>query len=407
MRVLSLNRGSSSLKLAMYSFAADGAPRPLFSGNLERIGRPNAALVWHDFAGDRESRIEVDAPGRCAEAEELVDWLAARLAIDQADAIGHRVVHGGPRYVGPERIGEPLLAELRRIAPFDPDHLPAEIALIEAFGRQRPDVPQIACFDTAFHRSMPRVARLLPIPRKYERTGIERYGFHGLSFAYLMEELARIGRHECRSHPPDRQECLSSCPAEGRVILAHLGAGASLAAVRAGQSVDTSMAFTPAAGLPMATRSGDLDPGLVSFLARSEGMTAEGFDDLVNHRCGLVGLSETTGDVRELLALEKSDSRAAEALACFCYQTKKWIGAFAAALGGLETLVFSGGIGENSPAMRGRICEGLEFLGLNLDPGRNQENAPLVSAGSSRVAVRVIRTNEEFMIAKASYRLVN
>ena len=199
---------------------------------------------------------------------------------------------------------------------------------------------------------MPRVARLLPIPRKYDRLGIQRYGFHGLSYGYLMEELARIGG-------PDE-----------RVILAHLGAGASLAAVRAGQSVDTSMGFTPAAGLPMATRSGDLDPGLVSFLAHSEGMTAEGFNELVNHRSGLVGLSETTGDVRELLALEKSDSRAAEALACFCYQTRKWIGAFAAALGGLETLVFSGGIGEHSPDVRARIARASNSWAWNWTPAR-------------------------------------
>jgi acetate kinase len=394
MHILSLNRGSSSLKLAMYSFEADGEPRLLFSGNLQRIGRPNAELRLHDPAGGAERRVEVDAPGRCAEAGELLDWLAGRLAIDQADVIGHRVVHGGPRYVGPERVAASLLAELHRLAPFDPDHLPAEIDLIEALGRRRPGVPQIACFDTAFHRSMPRVARLLPIPRKYEALGIQRYGFHGLSFEYLMEELTRIGR----------QEGLPSCPAEGRVILAHLGAGASLAAVRAGTGIDTSMAFTPAAGLPMATRSGDLDPGLVSFLARSEGITAEAFDDLVNRRCGLLGLSETTGDVRELLALEKSDPRAADALACFCYQTKKWIGAFAAALGGLDTLVFSGGIGENSPDMRGRICEGLEFLGLELAADANKNNAPRISAPSSRVAVRVIETNEELMIAKACRR---
>jgi acetate kinase len=396
MRVLSLNRGSSSLKLAMYSFEGGGEPRLMFSGNLERIGQPSATFVLHDLAAGRESRAEVDAPGRSAEAQELVDWLAGRSAIDQADAIGHRVVHGGSRYVGPERVSGALLAELRRIAPFDPDHLPAEIDLIEALARRRPETPQVVCFDTAFHRTMPRVARLLPIPRKYDRMGVQRYGFHGLSFEYLMEELGRIGR----------REGLPSCPAEGRVILAHLGAGASLAAIRAGKSIDTSMAFTPAAGLPMATRSGDLDPGLVSFLARSEGMTAEKFDELVNHRCGLLGLSETSGDVRELLALEQNDSRAAEALACFCYQTRKWIGAFAAALGGLEMLVFSGGIGEHSPDMRGRICEGLEFLGVELNPGENQNNAPLISAGSSRVAVRVVPTNEEIMIAKACRRLV-
>jgi acetate kinase len=255
---------------------------------------------------------------------------------------------------------------------------------------------------------MPQVARLLPIPRKYERMGIERYGFHGLSFEYLMEELGRIGRTDIPRTRHAPRDVLADAEREeyGRVILAHLGAGASLAAVRGGVSIDTSMAFTPTAGLPMATRSGDLDPGLLSFLARSEGMAAEAFDELVNHRCGLLGMSETTGDVRELLRLEKNDERAAEALACFCYQTKKWIGAFAAALGGLDTLVFSGGIGENSAELRARICEGLEFLGLKLAPEQNQKNAPLISAQTSRVAVHVIRTNEELMVAKACCRIL-
>jgi acetate kinase len=238
---------------------------------------------------------------------------------------------------------------------------------------------------------MPRVARLLPIPRKYDRQGIERYGFHGISFAYLMEELARTAGTKA---------------AEGCVILAHLGAGASLAAVRGGTCIDTTMSFTPTAGLPMATRSGDLDPGLVSFLARSEGITAEGFHELVNHRCGLLGVSETSGDFRDLLARQTGDVRAAEAIALFCYQTKKWIGAFAAGLGGLDTLVFSAGIGENSPDARTRICDGLQFLGIEIDPERNRSNAAVISPDQSRVAVRVIPTNEELMIAKATYRLI-
>ncbi len=295
------------------------------------------------------------------------------------------------RYSGPERVTQELLDELRRISPFDPDHMPDEIALMEAIRRRWPAVPQVACFDTAFHRRMPRVARLLPIPRKYDRLGIERYGFHGLSYEYLMEELARVAGPEV---------------ARGRVILAHLGAGASLAAVRDGRSIDTTMAFTPTAGLPMATRTGDLDPGLFSFLARSEQISAEGFHDLVNHHCGLLGVSETSGDVRDLLSREATDVRAAEALAMFCYQTKKWIGAMAAALHGLDTLVFAGGIGENSPQVRSRICDGLHFLGVELDPARNQVNAPLISTDTSRAPVRVIPTDEELMIARATHRAV-
>ena len=369
MLVLALNRGSSSLKAAA----------------LFVLRRPAAGAA---VDGQSWSRLK---PGtrRCPATASTGS--SSGLGPEHVDAIGHRVVHGGPEYAGPQRVTEELLDELRRLSPFDPDHMPDEIALIEAIRDRWPEMPQVACFDTAFHRQMPRVARLLPIPRKYDRMGIERYGFHGLSYEYLMEELARTAGPEA---------------ARGRVILAHLGAGASLAAVRDGRSIDTTMAFTPTAGLPMATRTGDLDPGLFSFLARSEQMTAEGFHDLVNHRCGLLGVSETSGDVRDLLGREATDVRAAEALAMFCYQTKKWIGAMAAALGGLDTLVFAGGIGENSPEVRSRICDGLQFLGVELDPARNQVNAPLISTDTSRAAVRVIPTNEELMIARATYRVV-
>jgi acetate kinase len=237
---------------------------------------------------------------------------------------------------------------------------------------------------------MPRVARLLAIPRRYDADGVQRYGFHGLSYAYLMEELARLAGHEA---------------ADGRVILAHLGNGASLAAVRAGKSVDTTMAFTPTAGLPMSTRSGDLDPGLVSYLARTDGMTVEQFHEMVNTKSGLLGISEISPDLRDLLAHE-SDVRAAEAVAFFCYQTKKWIGAFAAALGGLDTLVFSGGIGENSAVIRARICDGLGFLCLLLDETRNITGEPIISQDKSEVTVRVIRTDEEIQIANSVSQLL-
>ena len=231
---------------------------------------------------------------------------------------------------------------------------------------------------------------MLPIPRRYAAEGVERYGFHGLSYAYLLEELRR----------------LDPAAARGRVILAHLGNGASLAAVHRGKCVDTSMGFTPAAGLVMSTRSGDLDPGLLSFLARREQMTPAQFDRMVNHESGLLGLSGTSSDVRDLLAREGRDRRAAEAVALFCYQAKKWIGAYAAALGGLDTLVFSGGIGENAPVIRERICAGLGFLGLKLSRPRNARHAPLISTDAGRVAVRVIRTDEELMIARSVYRML-
>jgi len=290
----------------------------------------------------------------------------------------------------PSRITRKLLLELHGITPYAPEHLPREIALIEALSRRHPKLPQVACFDTAFHHTMPRVAKLLPIPRRYAAKGVERYGFHGLSYAYLMEELAR----------------LDPAAAKGRVILAHLGNGASLAAVHRGKSIDTSMGFTPTAGLVMSTRSGDLDPGLLYYLTRTERMSAARFQRMVNHESGLLGVSGTSSDLRDLLAREDHDARAAEAVSLFCYQAKKWIGSYAAALGGLDTLVFAGGIGENAPMIRKRICEGLAFLGITLHGKRNAKNASLISTDTGRVAVRVIRTDEERMIARSVIRVL-
>jgi acetate kinase len=237
---------------------------------------------------------------------------------------------------------------------------------------------------------MPRVAKLLPIPRSYAAKGVQRYGFHGLSYAYLMEELSR----------------LDPVAAQGRVILAHLGNGASIAAVCRGKSIDTSMGFTPAAGLVMGTRSGDLDPGLLSFFTRTERMTPAQFERMVNHESGLLGVSGSSSDMRDLCARESSDIRAAEAVDLFCYQAKKWIGSYAAALGGVDTLVFAGGIGEHAPLIRKRICEGLGFLGISLDRKRNAKNAPLISTDAGRVKVRVIRTDEELMIARYVIRVL-
>jgi acetate kinase len=376
--VLAVNAGSSSLKFAVF---APGEPPPRrASGRVERIGQPRAALTL-DTAASRE----VAATDHAAALSLAVDALAARGV--GFEAIGHRIVHGGPRFLGPSTVTPDLLAELQRISPFDPEHLPAEIALIEAFARRFPRLPQVACFDTAFHRDLPRVSRLLPIPRKYEAEGVRRYGFHGLSYAYLTRALAR----EPGGVPP-------------RLVIAHLGNGASIAAVRDGTSVDTTMAFTPTAGLPMSRRSGDLDPGLVAYLARTEGMTPEQFHDMVNSRSGLLGISETSSDVRDLLAREAADVRAAEALAVFCYHVRKAIGAYAAALGGLDALVFSGGIGENAAVIRARVCDGLGFLGIALDPARNADHATVISTG--RVTVRVMRTDEEIEIARSTWEVL-
>jgi acetate kinase len=388
--ILTINGGSSSIKFALFE-VGDSRQRAL-EGELERIGLPDATLrVKSSNQADSFSR-PVTAPDHTVAVGILMDWIEERSGRDALSGVGHRVVHSGPKYSQPQPVSAEMIEELRRLSPFDPEHLPLEIELIEAFRRRHPALPQVACFDTAFHRTMPRVATLLPIPRRYEAAGVRRYGFHGLSYEFLMEELARLG---------------DPAATKGRVILAHLGNGASLAAVRDGKSIDTSMGFTPTAGLVMSSRSGDLDPGLVSYLARSEQMSATQFQEMVNHASGLLGVSETSSDMRDLLDREARDGRAAEAVALFCYQAKKWLGAFAAALGGLDTLVFAGGIGENAAAVRARICDELGFLGVELDQQRNAKNAPLISPDSGRVKVRVIRTDEEIMIARSVARLLD
>ncbi len=381
--ILTINGGSSSIKFAL--FEAGGALRRILEGGIERIGLPDAAFRVTGLDQADDVLRTVAAPDHTVAVGALMDWIEERRAGDALTAVGHRLVHGGPKYSEPQRITAEMIEDLRRLSPFDPEHLPEEIQLTEAFHRRFPDLPQVACFDTAFHHDLPRVARMLPIPRRFEAQGVRRYGFHGLSYAFLMGELARLAGTEA---------------AQARVILAHLGNGASLAAVRGGKSMDTSMSFTPTAGVPMSTRSGDLDPGLVWYLARTEGFDAKRFNEMVNFQSGLLGVSETSSDMRDLLDCETQDVRAAEAIALFCYQVKKWIGAFAAALGGLDTLVFAGGIGENAPMVRARICEGLGFLGINLDEKRNMANGGLISIDAAPVAVRVIRTDEELMIAR-------
>ncbi len=385
--VLAINGGSSSIRFAVYE--ARETPRRLLGGKIDRIGSSGTNLSVNDLAGRTQVHLRVAAGDHRAAVDFLLDWLDAQPVFASVTAVGHRVVHG-MRHSEPVRVTPRLIAELRRITPYDPDHLPREIGLIEAFVRRHPRLPQVACFDTAFHRCMPRVAKLLPIPRRYASNGVERYGFHGLSYTYLMEELGHIDRSATR----------------GRVILAHLGSGASLAAVRRGKSIDTSMGFTPTAGLVMSTRTGDLDPGLVYYLARTRRMTPAQFQEMANHESGLLGVSGTSSDMRDLLRREARDRRAADAVALFCYQARKWIGSYAAALGGLDTLVFSGGIGENAPFVRERICEGLGFLGIELSRKRNTRGAPLISPDAGRVKVRVIPTDEELMIARSVLRVL-
>jgi acetate kinase len=381
-RILTINGGSSSIKSALFE-VGDPLQR-ILRGGIERIGLPGATFQMKGLEKADNFSRSIKAPDYPTAVDALMDWIEENSRHDPLSAVGHRVVHGGPKYSKPQRITTEMVQYLHGLCPFDPEHLPGEILLIEAFQRRFPALPQVACFDTAFHHDLPQMARLLPIPRRYEAQGVRRYGFHGLSYTFLIEELARLAGPET---------------AKGRVILAHLGNGASLAAVRDGKSMDTSMSFTPTAGVPMSTRSGDLDPGLGWYLARTENMSPKQFNAMVNAQSGLLGISETSSDMRDLLNCESKDVRAAEAVDVFCYQVKKWIGGFAAALGGLDTLVFAGGIGEKASGIRTRICDGLGFLGITIDEKANALNESVISE-KGRVTVRVIATDEELMIAK-------
>jgi len=386
--ILTVNAGSSSIKFALYQ-VSEVLKQRLY-GKVDRIGLTGTNLTFHELDGKPQASRSLAAADHKSAARLLIDWFEAQKAFASVKAVGHRVVHG-MTHSEPEQVTPKLIDELHRITPYDPEHLPREIALIEAFQQRHPKLPQVACFDTAFHRTMPRVARLLPIPRRFDAIGIQRYGFHGLSYAYLMEELARVAGVKA---------------AQGRVILAHLGNGASMTAVHSGKSIDTSMGFTPTSGLLMSTRPGDLDPGVARYLMQAENLTPKQFNNLINHESGLLGISETSSDMRDLLDRETQDIRSAEAIALFCYQVKKWIGAFAAVLGGVETLVFSGGIGENAPEIRARICDGLGFLGIELEEKQNSANEGVISAAAGRVVVRIIRTDEELMIAKTVCRVL-
>jgi acetate kinase len=362
--VLAVNSGSSSIKYALFTFEAE--PSELTRGTLETRARERAA-------SDLISRVSSDLPQR------------------PLAGIGHRIVHGGPDHFEPARITPELLRSLECLVPFAPNHLPDEIALIQALFFTSADVPQFACFDTGFHRDLPDVARRLAIPEALTSAGVRRYGFHGLSYAFLLRELQRTAG--------DRA-------ARGRVVLAHLGSGSSLAAVKDGKPVDTTMGLTPLGGVVMSTRPGDLDPGILIHILRTTGMTTDQLEDMLSDASGLRGISNRTADMRELLANEASDPECRLAVSIYCYEIRKRIGAYAAALGGLDTLVFAGGIGEHSPDIRARICDGLEFLGVRLDERKNASHAPVISSSDDPVAVRVIPTDEEKMIAYAAHTLL-
>lgn len=381
--ILTVNAGSSSIKLAL--FAAHDTTQKVLEASIENIGQPSAKIV----TPDGKKPVSVDNHSDAGKL--LTEWLATQVAATSIKAVGHRIVHGGPDYYETLTATDEVLADLRKLAAFDPEHLPIELELVAVFQDALPQAEQVLCFDTAFHHDLPARSRLLPIPRHFEAKGLRRYGFHGLSYTYILEELRRVE---------------GETAATGKVVIAHLGSGASLAALQNGKPIDTTMSMTPASGIPMGTRSGDLDPGLALYFAHTEGYDAERFNHMVNFESGLLGISETTADMKKLLETEDEDERAKDAVDIFCYQAKKSIGSLAAALGGLNTLVFTGGMGENAPKIRARICEGLEFLGVTIDDARNQQGDRLISADGSQVGVHVIHTDEAATIARETAGLI-
>ncbi|MBS0632605.1 MAG: acetate/propionate family kinase [Verrucomicrobia bacterium] len=349
--ILTLNSGSSSLKFAVF----------------ENRGRTVRELARGSVAGTR-SKLET-----------VLDALAQR-GLPAPTRVGHRLVHGGPHHLAHARLTPRVQADLQAAVPFAPLHLPAELALIDAVAKRFPALPQYVCFDTAFHAALPERARRLPLPEAMVKGGVHRYGFHGLSYEYLVHTL---GARKL-----------------GRAVLAHLGNGASLAAVRDGRPVDTTMGFTPAGGIMMGTRPGDLDPGvIVHWLRRSRGSAAR-LEKIITHESGLRAVSGTTGDMEALLACRRRDPRARLAVEMFCYQVRQRIGALAAALGGIDTLVFTGGIGEHAAEIRREICADLGHLGIRIDGSLNRRSAPVISPSASRCLVRVTPTDEDRMIAR-------
>jgi len=376
--ILTINGGSSSIKFALFK-AYEGLQQ-ILSGTITNIGSKDIAFTIKEGNCNNSVKQKINASDFHSAIIFLIEWLEKQEWFEHIKAIGHRVVHG-MKHTEPEVISDALIKELKSISNYDPDHLPAEIEIIQIIKQKHPDLLQVACFDTAFHTTIPAVAKTFAIPKKYYDEGVQRYGFHGISYSYLMQELNKKNEAE----------------ATGKIILAHLGSGASLAAVKDGKCLDTSMGFTPAGGIVMSTRSGDLDPGVACYLMQ-QGMDAKGFNDLINHQSGLLGISGFSADMQELLQQEKEN--AALAIDIFCYQIKKFIGAYTAVLGGLDTLVFSGGIGEHSPEIRSEICDGIEFLGIELCEIKNMNNEVIISKETSRVKVYVIPTNEELMIAE-------
>lgn len=387
--ILTINSGSSSIKFALYRMGS--VETAVLSGSIGGIGQGSG--IFHVKDGDGRTVLESHLQPRDhgAALREIIKWLKSSPAAQHFDSVGHRLVHGGNRFSLPHLVTPDMMETLDELMPLAPDHLPHEINAIKVFEGSYPDVKQVACFDTAFHRSMPGIAQIYALPGDLRRQGVLRYGFHGLSYEYILGELRKEAGVKA---------------SEGRVVVAHLGNGASMVAVKNGTSMDTTMGFSPAGGLVMSTRSGDLDPGVILYLFREKALDVPAVNRMVNKEGGLLGVSGISPDMKDLLDAEAENQHAAEAVDLFCYQARKFLGAFAAVLGGLDILIFTGGIGENAPSIRRRICENMEFLGIRLDPIRNDVNAPLISHDHSPTTVRVMKTNEELMIARHTYNLI-
>ena len=383
--ILCVNAGSSSLKFAVFRLDdADVAETRMISGEVEDIGEE----AGHFRLRGREGNALVERSGAFSDHQQAVETMLSGLeeqGVKDLAGVGHRLVHGGPDFFDPQTVDDLLLSRLKEVISFAPLHLPSQIATIERIARRWPGLPQVACFDTAFHRDMPEIARRLPLPRELWEQGIFRYGFHGLSYEFVVGALGhKLGR---------------------RAIIAHLGNGASMVALEDGKSIDTSMGLTPAGGFMMGTRSGDLDPGILFYLLR-QGWSWERVANAIERESGLAGVAGGISDMKILLERSKGDQRAGQAVGMFCYQVRKFIGAYAAALNGLDTLVFTGGIGERAPEIRAGICRGLEFLGIQVDEGRNSAHAEIISADGCPCVTRVIRTDEDLMIARHTKRVV-
>ncbi len=393
--ILTINCGSSSLKFALYRAPGSRTGRARedlhYRGAVERIGADNGLFHVTDGHDQPVATQSVVAHDHSDALDVALEWLERHMDGQALDAVGHRIVHGGSTYSYPVLITPEVIETLRRIAPLAPLHLPEEIAAVETIGARHPSLPQVACFDTAFHRTMPRVAQIFGLPRNLLDDGVLRYGFHGLSYEYIVSELDREAVQEGKSFA----EYIGQ-----RIVIAHLGNGASMVAVRDGRSIDTTMGLTPIGGLLMSTRSGDLDPGVLLYLLDLYQMTSTEIRTQVEQVGGLLGVSGTSSDMRELLAHAAHDSRAEEAVALFCYSATKHLGGLVSVLGGIDSLVFTGGIGEHAAEVRQRICSECAFLGIQLDAARNAADALTISMENGSVTVRVMHTNEELMIAR-------